>query len=124
VRLFHDPEARGVVSALVQEGMEAGGPAALERSGATWREIPTGAPTARAPGAHAIQAEAFFRVEVGSYERFLPDEEALAAIVAHVLVVASSKAMPSRRKRPAGDQGRIRVILVVPSGQTRGSGED
>jgi pimeloyl-ACP methyl ester carboxylesterase len=91
VRLYDDPEARGAVTALVREGMEAGGPpVALERlwryaaGDRNWEYLE---PRLR----ERMQATAatFFGVELGSYESFLPDDEALAAIVAPVLVLVS-----------------------------------
>ena len=43
VRLFDDPGARGAPTAVVREGMEAGGlPVALERLFVGWLEMPTG----------------------------------------------------------------------------------
>ena len=39
-------------------------------------------------------AETFFDVELGSYERFLPDDQTLAAIVAPVMVLVSEQSQP------------------------------
>jgi len=84
VKLFDDPGARGAVSALVKEAMAAGGPpAALER---LWRyvagdrnwEILRPALRQRI----LARAETFFGIELGSYERFLPDDQTLAGLAA------------------------------------------
>jgi pimeloyl-ACP methyl ester carboxylesterase len=93
VRLFDDPDARGAVSAVVREGMEAGGPpVALERlfcwvaGGANWERLqPALRERMRAT------AETFFGVELGSYEGFLPDDETLAAIAVPVMVLVSEQ---------------------------------
>lgn len=91
VRLFDDPQARGAVAALVREGMEAGGPpAALER---LWRHLAGDDNWQRLePGLRErmrTSAETFFGVELGSYEDFLPDDDALVTIAAPVLVLVS-----------------------------------
>jgi pimeloyl-ACP methyl ester carboxylesterase len=96
VRLFDDPEARAGVTALVREAMQAGGaPAALER---LWRYVAGDENWERLePGLRermAASAETFFDVELGTYEDFLPANEALAAITAPVLVLFSEDSLP------------------------------
>jgi hypothetical protein len=93
VRLFDDPGARGAATAVVREGMEAGGPpVALERlfcwvaGDANWERLePALRERMRAT------AETFFGVELGSYEGFLPDDETLAAIAVPVMVLVSEQ---------------------------------
>jgi pimeloyl-ACP methyl ester carboxylesterase len=93
VRLFDDPAARGAVTALVQEAMQAGGPpAAVERffrwvaGDANWERLqPDLRERMRAT------ADTFFEVELGSYEGFLPDDAVLAAIAAPVMVLVSTQ---------------------------------
>jgi pimeloyl-ACP methyl ester carboxylesterase len=93
VRLFDDPGARGAVTAVVQEGMQAGGPAvALERlfrwvaGDANWERLqPDLRERMRAT------ADTFFEVELGSYEGFLPDDATLAAIAVPVMVLVSTQ---------------------------------
>jgi pimeloyl-ACP methyl ester carboxylesterase len=91
VRLFDDPHARGAVTALVREGLEMGGPPmALERlwrylaGDRNWERLEP-----RLRERMQTTAATFFGVELGSYENFLPDDEALAAIAAPVLVLVS-----------------------------------
>jgi pimeloyl-ACP methyl ester carboxylesterase len=93
VRLFDDPGARDAVTALVQQGMQAGGPpAALERffrwvaGDANWEGLP---PALRA----RMQATAgtFFGVELGSYEGYLPDDATLAAVAIPMMVLVSTQ---------------------------------
>jgi pimeloyl-ACP methyl ester carboxylesterase len=93
VRLFDDPNARGAVSALVQEAMAGDGPRlALER---LWRHISGDAnweclqPALRER--MLASAETFFEIELGSYEGFLPDDGSLAAIAAPVMVLVSEQ---------------------------------
>jgi pimeloyl-ACP methyl ester carboxylesterase len=96
VRLYDDPNARGAVRALIQEGMEAGGPpAALERfrryvaGDSNWENLEPGLRERM-----LASAETFFGVEVGSFENFLPDETTLAAITAPSLVLVSDGSLP------------------------------
>ena len=93
VSLFDDPGARAEVTALVQEGMEAGGPpAVLER---LWRYVAGDAGWERLePGLRGrmqASADTLLDVELGSYESFLPDEETLASVAAPVLVLVSEQ---------------------------------
>jgi pimeloyl-ACP methyl ester carboxylesterase len=93
VRLFDDPGARGAVTALVQQGMEAGGPAAAQErffrwvaGDANWERLQ---PALRER--MEATAETFFAVELGSYEGFLPDDATLAAIAVPVMVLVSTQ---------------------------------
>jgi pimeloyl-ACP methyl ester carboxylesterase len=93
VRLFDDPGARGAVTAVVQQGLEAGGPSvALERlfcwvaGAANWERLQ---PELRAR--MQASAETFFGVELGSYEGYLPDDATLAAIAVPVMVLVSTQ---------------------------------
>jgi pimeloyl-ACP methyl ester carboxylesterase len=96
VRLFDDPEARGAVAALVQEGLNAGGPPiAIERF---WRYVVGDANWDRLPPnlrqRMQSSAETFFGVELGSYEGYLPDDDTLAAITKPVMVLVSDQSLP------------------------------
>jgi len=85
--------ARRAATAVVREGMEAGGlPVALERlfcwvaGDANWERLePALRERMRAT------AETFFGVELGSYEGFLPDDETLAATAVPVMVLVSEQ---------------------------------
>jgi pimeloyl-ACP methyl ester carboxylesterase len=93
VRLFDDPAARGAVTEIVQEGMEAGGPSeALER---LWRWAAGAANWDRLePDLRErlrSTAETFFGVELGTYEGYLPDDETLAANAIPVMVMVSTR---------------------------------
>jgi pimeloyl-ACP methyl ester carboxylesterase len=95
VRLFDDPGDRGAVAALVQEAMDAGGPAAaLER---LWRYVAGDANWERlTPGLRErmlASAETFFGAELGTYESFLPGDGTLAAIAAPILVLVSDQGL-------------------------------
>lgn len=119
VRLFDDPNARGAVTALVQEGMKAGGPPlAIER---LWRHVAGDANWERLP--HDLRqrmqgsAETFFGVELGSYEGYLPDDETLAAIAAPVMVLVSQHSLPVY----AQAAGRLAERLGVDVTRTPGT---
>jgi pimeloyl-ACP methyl ester carboxylesterase len=93
VRLFDDPGARGAVTVVVQQGLEAGGPSvALERlfcwvaGDANWERLQ---PELRER--MQATAETFFRVELGSYEGYLPDNATLAAVAIPVMVLVSTQ---------------------------------
>jgi pimeloyl-ACP methyl ester carboxylesterase len=92
VKLFDDPGARGAVTTLVQEAMDAGGPsAALERM---WRYVAGDRnwevlqPALRQR--MVARAETFFGTELGTYESFLPDDQTLATLAAPVMVLVST----------------------------------
>ena len=119
VRLFDDPEARGAFTALVQEGMTAGGPPlAIERR---WRHVAGDAHWERLPAdlrqRMRVSAETFFGIELGSYEGYLPDDETLAAIAAPVLVLVSEDSQPVY----AQAAGRLARRLGVEVARTPGT---
>jgi pimeloyl-ACP methyl ester carboxylesterase len=119
VRLFDDPEARGAVTALVQEGMKAGGPPlAIER---LWRHVAGDANWERLPPnlrqRMQVSAETFFGIELGSYEGYLPDDETLAAIAAPVMVLVSEQSLPVY----AQAAGRLAQRLGVEVTRTPGT---
>jgi len=97
-RLFDDPqEVRAALTGLIKAGMESGGqPAALEafirfvagdanwdRLGATLRER------------MLASAGTYFEVESGSFDTYLPEDEALATITAPVLLLVSDASLPA-----------------------------
>jgi pimeloyl-ACP methyl ester carboxylesterase len=93
VKLFDDPSARGAVTSLVGEARNAGGPRlAIER---LWRYIAGDANWDRLDAALRARmcatAETFLDVELGSYETFLPEDAALAAIRVPVMVLVSEQ---------------------------------
>jgi pimeloyl-ACP methyl ester carboxylesterase len=95
--LFEDPDAvRAPVRVLVREAMEAGGlPAAVERfwcyvaGDDGWERL---APALR----ERLQASAgtLFGIELGTYERYLPSDETLAALPAPVRLLVSRDSLP------------------------------
>lgn len=95
--LFDDPQgARDRVSALVREGMEAGGqPEAFERfirfvaGNENWERLD--------PGIRErlrASSETYFTNEIGRFDSYVPEDEALAAITAPVQLVVSEDSMP------------------------------
>ena len=104
--VFHEPglyaladdfdAVRGPVRELVQEAMEAGGPpAAVERF---WCYMvgPDGCSRLTPALRERLRATAgtLVGVELGTYELYMPDDEALAAIAAPVLLIVSEDGRP------------------------------
>jgi pimeloyl-ACP methyl ester carboxylesterase len=95
--LFDDPqEVRNTAGVLVREGMESGGPSlALERfvrfvaGDANWERFE---PSLRQR--MLATADTYFGVEIGRFDAWLPDDEALAAIAAPVQVLVSEHSHP------------------------------
>jgi pimeloyl-ACP methyl ester carboxylesterase len=110
---------RGPVRALVREAMAAGGPAAaVERfwgymtGEAGWARL---APTLR----ERLRATAgtLFGVELGTYELYLPDEQALAAIVAPVRLLVSEEGLPVHAEVARRFGERLGVdVAITPGG--------
>jgi pimeloyl-ACP methyl ester carboxylesterase len=89
-------EVRGPVRALVEEGMEAGGPPeAVERfwryvaGDRSWQQLTPALRARMRQGATTL-----FGVELGTYERYLPDDEMLAAISVPVRLLVSENGLP------------------------------
>jgi pimeloyl-ACP methyl ester carboxylesterase len=88
---------RAPVRALIQEAMQAGGPpAAVERlwcfmmgGEAGWDRL-----TPALRDRLRASAGTLFGVELGTYELYLPDDEALAAIAAPVRLLISEDSLP------------------------------
>jgi pimeloyl-ACP methyl ester carboxylesterase len=117
--MIDEPQARGAVTALVQQGMEAGGPPlAIERlrryvaGDANWERLPDDL-RRRMP----VSAETFFDIELGSYQGYLPDDETLAANAAPVLVLVSEGSLPVY----AQAAGRLAQRLGVEVASTPGT---
>jgi pimeloyl-ACP methyl ester carboxylesterase len=96
-RLFDDPSgARDRVTALVTEGMEAGGrPAAFER----FIRFVAGDPNWEGLDASVRErmlasADTYFGVEIGRFDSYLPDDEALSAISLPVQLLVSDGNLP------------------------------
>jgi pimeloyl-ACP methyl ester carboxylesterase len=95
--LLDDPEAvRAPVRAFVQSAMDAGGPpAAVERF---WRYMTGDDGWNRLPPALRerlrSRAGTLFGMELGTYERYLPDDETLAAIPVPVRLLVSAHGLP------------------------------
>lgn len=95
--LFDDPhEARDTVSTLVREGMESSGRrGAFERfirfvaGDANWDGLD---PNVRAR--MLASADTYFENEIGRFDTYLPDDEALATIAAPVQVLVSEGSLP------------------------------
>jgi pimeloyl-ACP methyl ester carboxylesterase len=118
--LTDDPAAvRGAAATLVKEGLESGGPpAALERF---WRlvagETSWGNLDPDLRERMLASADAFFGVEVGTFEGFLPDDETLAAITLPVQVLISDHGrLPSHQAA-----GRLAERLGIDVTRTPGT---
>jgi pimeloyl-ACP methyl ester carboxylesterase len=96
--LFDDPEeVRDTLTALIREGMESGGqPAALERfirfvaGDANWERLE---PSVRER--MLASAGTYFEVESGSFDTYLPEDEALGTIAAPVQLLVSDESLPA-----------------------------
>jgi pimeloyl-ACP methyl ester carboxylesterase len=92
--LFDDPkDVRNRLTRLVQEGMEAGGPAkAFERflrfaaGDANWERLEPAAQKRM-----LASADTYFGVESGAFDSYLPDQETLASITTPVKLLVSSQ---------------------------------
>jgi pimeloyl-ACP methyl ester carboxylesterase len=95
--LFDDPkEARDTLTALIQEGMESGGPpAAFERfirfvaGDANWELLDPSVQQRM-----LASADTYFGIESGAFDSYLPDDETLAAIPTPVQVLVSAESPP------------------------------
>ena len=96
--LFDDPEeVRDTLTGLIREGMESGGqPAALERfirfvaGDANWERLE---PSVRER--MLASAGTYFGVESGSFDTYLPEDEALGTIAAPVQLLVSDESLPA-----------------------------
>jgi hypothetical protein len=113
------------VPALIQEAMQAGGPpAAVERfwcfmtGEAGWHRL---APALR----DRLRATAgtLFGVELGTYERYLPDDEALAAIAAPVRLLISEDGLPVFAEVAGRFGERLGVDVATTPGRHDGYSE-
>lgn len=118
--LFDDPQAsRESLAALIKEGMEAGGrPAALERflrfvaGDANWEGLDAGVQQQL-----LASADAYFGVESGAFDAYLPDEETLAGITAPIQLLVSTQSQPEF----AQAAGRLAERLGIEVTQTPGT---
>jgi hypothetical protein len=106
------------VRALVEEGMEAGGPAvAVERSWCyiagddAWKRLP---PALRER--LCATASTLFRVELGTYELYLPEEETLAALSAPVRLLVSEGGLPFSAEIAGRLGERSGIDVAIASG--------
>jgi hypothetical protein len=120
---------RSPIRALVERGMEAGGPpAAVERfwrylaGDDGWNQL---APALRER--LRARASTLFEVELGTYELYLPDDDTLAAIRIPVALLVSENGLPAfaevasrrsprraPRRRCADHAGQARGLSRVP----------
>ena len=117
--LLDDPDAvRAPLRTLVREAMEAGGPpVAVERF---WRYVAGDdgwtklAPTLR----ERLQASAgtLFDIELGTYERYLPDDEAFAAIQAPMRLLVSTDSLPFFAEMAGRLGERLRLDVTTTAG--------
>jgi pimeloyl-ACP methyl ester carboxylesterase len=117
--LLDDPDAvRAPLRTLVREAMEAGGaPVAVERF---WRYVAGDdgwtklAPTLR----ERLKASAgtFFDIELGTYERYLPDDEAFAAIQAPMRLLVSTDSLPFFAEMAGRLGERLRLNVTTTAG--------
>ena len=97
VALFDDPgQVRATVSEVVAGGMQAGGvPTAFERfirlvaTDANWERLDP-----RVRQRMLASAGTYFEMEVGRFDTYLPDDQALAGISTPVQIVVSEGSMP------------------------------
>jgi pimeloyl-ACP methyl ester carboxylesterase len=97
ISVLHRPEeAQAAVAAVVEDGMEAGGPpAAVERfirfaaGDANWENLDPGL-RERMSG----NGETLFGMEMGTFEPYRPDDATLAAITVPVQVLVSEESAP------------------------------
>jgi pimeloyl-ACP methyl ester carboxylesterase len=119
-RLFDDPsEARARVTVLVTEGMDAGGrPAALERfirfvaGDANWEGL-----DATVRQRMLASADTYFANEIGRFDTYLPDDEALRAISTPVQLLVSDGTVPYF----AQAAGRLAALLGTELTRTPGT---
>jgi pimeloyl-ACP methyl ester carboxylesterase len=117
--LLDDPDAvRAPLRTLVGEAMEAGGPPlAVERfwcyvaGDDSWAKL---APTLR----KRLQASAktLFDIELGTYERYLPDDESWAAIEAPVRLLVSTGSLPFFAEMTGRLGERLRLNVTTTAG--------
>lgn len=118
--LFDDPQAsRETLTALIKEGMEAGGPpAALERflrfvAGDTnWEGLDAGVQQQL-----LRSADTYFGVESGAFDAYLPDDETLAGITTPIQLLVSTQSQPEF----AQAAGRLADRLGIEVTQTPGT---
>jgi pimeloyl-ACP methyl ester carboxylesterase len=95
--LFDDPkEVRDTLTTLIDEGMEAGGPAAafegfirFAAGDANWDRLD---PSVRE--GMLASADTYFGIESGAFDTYLPDDETLAAIPAPIQLLVSEGSLP------------------------------
>ena len=111
-------ETQAAVGAVVEEGMQAGGPrAAVERfirfaAGDTnWENLDPGL-RERMSG----NGETLFGVEMGRFEPYRPDDATLAAITAPVRVLVSEESAPFFAEAAAWLAARLGVEVVRTPG--------
>ena len=118
--LFDDPQdVRDRVSALVREGMEAGGqPEAFERfirfvaGDENWERLDQ-----RIRERLRASSETYFANEIGRFDAYLPDAEALSEIAAPVQLVVCEGSMPDFDQAA----GRLAARLGVEITRTPGT---
>jgi pimeloyl-ACP methyl ester carboxylesterase len=118
--LFDDPnDARENMTALIKEGMEAGGPAAaFERfirfmaGDANWEGLDP-----RAQERILASANTYFGVESGAFDSYMPAEETLAAVSVPIELLVSSGSLPEF----AQAAGRLAERLGVEVTRTPGT---
>jgi pimeloyl-ACP methyl ester carboxylesterase len=113
--LFDDPkDVRSRLTRLVQEGMEAGGPASgFERflrfgaGDANWERLEPGVQKRM-----LASADTYFGVESGAFDSYLPDEETLASITIPIklLVSGQSHAFFSEAAARLAEQLGVEVV--------------
>ena len=119
VVLFDDPaQARGIVTAAVEEGMRLGGRRlALERfvrlvaGDANWNGLD---PSLRAR--MLSSADTYFDIEIGKFDTYLPDASALARIETPIQLVVSDGSLPYFAQAATRLASRLGVEVTPTSG--------
>ena len=118
--LFDDPnDVRKTLTQLVQEGMQAGGPArGFERflrfaaGDANWERLQP-----EVQKRMLASADTYFSVESGAFDSYLPDEETLASIAVPIKLVVSEQSHPFLAEAAA----RLAGLLDVDIARTPGT---
>lgn len=117
--LFDDPEGvRETLTALIKEGMEAGGPtAALERfirfvaGDANWEGLDRDTQERM-----LASAGSYFGIESGAFDTYLPNEATLGEIDAPIQLLVSDASLPAFSEAAGRLAERLRVEVATTPG--------
>jgi pimeloyl-ACP methyl ester carboxylesterase len=117
--LFDDPESvRDTLTALIKEGMQAGGPAAaLERfirfvaGDANWERLDPSAQERM-----LASAGSYFGIESGAFDAYLPEDDTLGGIGPPIQVLVSEASLPAFSEAAGRLAERLRVDVARTPG--------